>query len=45
MHFRLFDDLMGSAPKASPEFRFEKGREYSEIITHQIIKKLLGKFT
>ena len=31
MHFRFFDDLMGSvAPEASPEFRFDKGREYSK---------------
>ena len=30
MHFRFFDDLMGSAPKTSPEFRFEKGREHLE---------------
>ena len=30
MHFKFFDDLMGSAPEASPEFRFEKEREHSE---------------
>ena len=24
MHIRFFDDLMGSAKEASPEFRFEK---------------------
>ena len=40
MHFRFFDDLMGSAPEASPEFRFEKERKHSEKITHQIIKKM-----
>ena len=32
MNFRFFDYLMGSAPEASPEFRFEKGREHSEKI-------------
>ena len=30
MHFRFFDDFMGSAPEASPEFRFAKGREHSD---------------
>ena len=30
MHFRFFDDLLSSAPEASPEFRVENGRDHSE---------------
>ena len=41
MHFRFFDDLMGSAPEASLEFRFEKGREHSEKLLIKLFKKCL----
>ena len=43
MHFRYFDDLMGSSPEASPKFLFEKEREHSEKITNQIILKNVWK--
>ena len=35
MNFRFFNDLVGSAPKASQEFRFRKGKLSA--------KKLLSK--
>ena len=41
MHFRFVDDLMGSAPEASPEFRFDKGREHSEKNYIKLFKKCL----
>ena len=43
MHFRFFDYkyLMGSAPEACPEFRFEQRREHSEKIIIKLFKKCL----
>ena len=31
MNFRFFDDLVGSAPEASQEFRFGEGKHYAKI--------------
>ena len=41
MHFRFFDDLMGSAPEASPEFRFETGRNIQKKLLIKLLKKCL----
>ena len=31
MNFRFFDDLVGSAPGASQEFRFKEGKHSAKI--------------
>ena len=41
MHFRCFDDLINSAPEASPEFRLEIGREHSKKLLIKLFKNVL----
>ena len=41
MNFRFFDDLMGSAPGASQEFRFREGKHSAKNYSAKIIKKFL----
>ena len=39
MNFRFFDDLVGSAPGVSQEFRFREGKKFSKKITQQRLLK------
>ena len=45
MNFRFFDDLIGSAPGASQEFRFREGTHSTKNYSAKPIKKIFGKFT
>ena len=40
MNFRFFNDLVGSAPKASQEFRFRKGKHSAKNYSAKIIEKI-----
>ena len=41
MNFRFVDDLVGSAPKASQEFRFRKGKHSAKNYSANTIEKFL----
>ena len=41
MNFRFFDDLVGSAPGASQEFRFRKGKHSAKHYSAKTIEKNL----
>ena len=41
MNFRFFDYLVGSAPGASQEFRFRKGKHSAQNQSAKTIEKLL----
>ena len=45
MNFRFFDDLVGSAPEASQEFRFREGKHLAKTYSAKTFKKYFGKFT
>ena len=38
MNFRFFDDLVGSAPEASQEFRDREGKHSEKIIQQRLLK-------
>ena len=40
MHFRFFDDLMGSAPEASTEFRFEQKGNIQKKLLIKLFKNV-----
>ena len=44
MNFRFFDDLVGSAPGASQEFRFREGKYFSKKLLSKAIEKFFVKF-
>ena len=39
MNFRFFEDLVGSAPGASQEFCFRKGKHSAKITKQRLLKK------
>ena len=41
MNFRFFDDLVGSAPGASQEFRFRKGKHLAKNYSAKTIENVL----
>ena len=41
MNFRFFDDLVGSAPGASREFRFREGKHSAKNYSAKTIEKIL----
>ena len=41
MNFKIFDDLLGSAPEASQEFRFREGKPSAKHNSAKIIEKFL----
>ena len=41
MNFRFFDDLVGSAPGASQEFRFREGNHSAKNYSAKTIEKFL----
>ena len=45
MNFRFFDDLVGSAPRASQEFRFRERRHSAKNYSAMTIAIFFGKFT
>ena len=45
MNFRFFDDLVGSAPGASQEFRFKEGKHSAKHYSAKTIENFLKKFT
>ena len=40
MNFRFFDDLVGSAPGASQEFRFREGKHSAKNYSAKTIEKI-----
>ena len=44
MHFKFYDDLMGSAPESLQNFGSKKEGNIQKN-THQIMFKMFGKFT
>ena len=48
MNFRFFKDLVGSAPGASQEFCFRKGKHSAKITKQRLLKnfsKIFKKFS
>ena len=45
MHYRYIDELVGSAPGASPEFQFGRGVNIQQILNNKDFWKFFGKFT
>ena len=41
MNFRIFDDLLGSAPRASQEFRFGEGKQSAKNYSPKNIENIL----
>ena len=44
MNFRFFDDLVGSAPGTSQEFRFREGKHSAKNYSAKPIKRFFRKF-
>ena len=45
MRFRFFDDLVGSAPGASQEFRLREGKHSAKHYSAKTTENCFGKFT
>ena len=45
MNLGFFDDLVGSAPEASQEFQFNKGKHSAKNYSAKTIENFFGKFT
>ena len=45
MNFRMFNDLVGSAPEASQEFQFMEEKHSAKDYSAKTIENFVGKFT